>query len=167
MIRNAITGLAAYLTYASGRDCAAWLQTGLAASDYGEEFNTISAFLGVLPSIVGSAKISGTQGSTWHAVTTSEVQGKVMLFNTELGFYKSTGSFVSGNQYDTFIKNIRPGTGAAQGFLLIHELGNLLSAPGFASDVGNDTNQKSNNDLVWKHCGQLFPGVQRQSERRR
>ena len=35
LIRNAITGLAAFLTYASGRDCANWLQTGLAGSDYG------------------------------------------------------------------------------------------------------------------------------------
>jgi RHS repeat-associated protein len=162
LIRNAITGLAAFLTYASGRDCANWLQTGLAGSAY-NSYGTVGAFLSALPDYVGSAKISGTQGSTTQAMVTSEVQGKVMLFNTELGFYKATDSFVRGDQFDKSIKSILPGTGAAQGFLLIHELGHLLSAAGFTSDVGSDTNQKSNNDLVWQHCGQLFLGVPRQT----
>jgi RHS repeat-associated protein len=165
-IRNAIAEIFAFLTYASGGDCANWLQEGLGGSQYKDQ-GSMDALLNVLPNVVGSAKISGTQGSTSLAVVTSDVQGKVMFFNTELGFYKSTGSFVSGDRYDKLIKNIQPATGAAQEFLLIHELGHLLSAPSFTSDVGSDTNQKSNNDLVWQHCGQLFLGVPRQTQRGR
>jgi RHS repeat-associated protein len=60
LIRNAITGLAAFLTYASGRDCANWLQKGLVGSAY-KPYGTIGAFLGILPDAVGSAKISETQ----------------------------------------------------------------------------------------------------------
>jgi hypothetical protein len=116
-------------------------------------------FLTALPYVTGKAAISGRLGSTANAVTNPGPDGgtNVIIFNTNLGFYKSESPFLEGNVFKTQIGSIQSNTPKARLFLLIHELGHLLSAKSFIkADSGNAGAQKSNNDLVWGNCGGLL-----------
>ncbi len=156
-IKSTISRLSDLLQGSRGQKCAGWLQGALAGSNYGDQFATIAGLLDTLPLITGKALISGTLGSNASAVTTSEVSGKLILFNTNGGFYKSVGPFLGGDVFKTQIGNIQSNTTQARLFLLIHELGHLLSAQDFTtSDSGNASAQMSNNDLVWENCGGLL-----------
>ena len=73
-----------------------------------------------------------------------------------------TGAFF-GENWKVGPRGYVGGTLKARAFILIHELGYDLEAPGFQNDFGvakEDKAEKSNDKLVDKNCRQLIEGLQ-------
>jgi hypothetical protein len=74
-----------------------------------------------------------------------------MVFNTTGAFFKS-GMRVNNGE-------IESGTAKAQVFIILHELGHALSAPGFRPDLNDPSASKSNDNLIDSKCKKTLAGV--------
>lgn len=71
-----------------------------------------------------------------------------MLVNDDGAFFNS--SFAVNN------RRLSGGTSRARRFILLHELGHSLSAPGFENDFNDAAAARRNDDRINQHCGRTF-----------
>ena len=145
-------------------NCFVWLSSGTQGRG-GLLNQEINALIGVGPAGNSTTPLAGTADlgpSGPNAVSGFIGSGFQLTVNTEGAFFTSAaGVGYVDPQYQAQMNAIGGGTVAAQYFILIHELGHLVAAPGYQSDASPDGTplvpaQKSNNDLVLKNCGSIL-----------
>jgi len=138
-----------------------WLQSGTLGQ--GGLFNQeVSAQIGVGPAGAPTSPLAGAANlgqSGPNAVSGYISSGFQLTIDIMGAFFQSNaGVGYVDTQYQAQMNNLTGGTLAAQTFILLHELGHIFKAPGFQDDATADGQaigpaQKSNNDLIWQHCG--------------
>jgi RHS repeat-associated protein len=132
-------------------DCAGWLST----IDDVRMSGGLNKWLDNLRGIAGSADFSDS-GIAGASNTSLWIPGFNLLFNRNGDFFTNTGAMGLPSSYND-VRTLGANTDNGRIFLLLHELGHLLTPPGFQNGDGSgDALQKANNDLVWQHCNKTI-----------
>jgi len=145
LVNRTITGLISAL--ANDADCASWLSTGSGRDDV-RMSGGISGYLNNLRSVAGSALISDP---TVAGLEGPYAPGFSVLFNTQGGFFMGSDTIDMPTRYSA-LASTNFDSNRAREFFLLHELGHLLGAPGFADNDQTVDLQRANNDDLWMHC---------------
>ena len=102
--------------------------------------------------LVAVAEFDPSKGAFTGSHGTNLPEGfAAMVFNTTGAFFKR-GMRVNNGE-------IESGTAKAQVFIILHELGHALSAPGFRPDLNDPSASKSNDNLIDSKCKKTLAGV--------
>jgi len=94
---------------------------------------------------IANAQISPTEVRPDSGVTNAVASG------SELIIVNTYGAFFS-NDVTTNNGRIQGGTDKAGAFILLHEFGHIMNAPGFESDNGKEEEGRKNNDIINNNC---------------
>jgi hypothetical protein len=146
-----------------GTDCGKLFQAGLTTSGQGATpGQSLSDFLtNILPSITGHGDF--VDGDSNAVEGNGYAVGYMMLFNNTGAFFKAIPQGQSigySNDYTSQFAAIQGGSGQAQAFLMLHELGHLFGM--IRSDATSTANQAFNNDEIWRNCSSVIQGFSNQ-----
>jgi RHS repeat-associated protein len=134
---------------AQDSDCSGWLQGFSAAINYMLDAPGSGAtMMAVGVGSFGNNADNAVEGS----LGTNLPSGMLITVNVNGAFFNAGPSTAVGFGLPSWIQG---GSAAAQGEILLHELGHVVNASGMQSDKGNNDAEARNNQLVMQHCGDI------------
>jgi len=151
--QQTINGLLDQIRNTIDQDCANWLLGNSGYANMGAYLDTLTS-----NNLIGHAVINDLQnpGTVTNAVTGSGAGGFAIVVNRNGAVFSNSAPRSAGNQFNSQISSINPGSQRQGVFTLIHEFAHSLSASGFRSDRGNVNNGRLNNDDVWRNCNRTI-----------